>query len=256
MQRRGILQLIGGLFAARFGAAAVAAPLPDSAAAIPYPRIETSGSKALAEWERLRRAGTGWPVIIGNDEALELLGEHFEAVGDAESVESILEAAGKMRLHEELLARTDEERLPEADKPALIGKWPDVPPAESGLTVTGDIVTGKPFDRVHILLIPTADGAEVPAYLRWGNWNDCPHPALHVALLRSWNARFGAELVGLSGDVLNIRAKRRPATREEALALAWEQYLYCADIVEQGVETTSALAAALMETDWWFFWWD
>jgi hypothetical protein len=62
--------------------------------------------------------------------------------------------------------------------------------------------------------------------------------------------------VGLSHDVVNIRVRRKPATRAEALDLAREQYAYCSDIIEQGVGTVSALAAALMENDWWYFWWD
>jgi len=65
-----------------------------------------------------------------------------------------------------------------------------------------------------------------------------------------------AELVGLSHDVMNVRVQRRPRTREAALELAREQYVYCSDIVDQGVQTLSALAAVLMESDWWYFWWD
>jgi hypothetical protein len=53
-------------------------------------------------------------------------------------------------------------------------------------------------------------------------------------------------LVGLSHDVVNIRVRRRPKTRGEALDLAREQYSYCSDIVDQGVGTLNALAAALM----------
>ncbi|HEX7587301.1 MAG TPA: DUF4253 domain-containing protein [Anaerolineae bacterium] len=97
--------------------------------------------------------------------------------------------------------------------------------------------------------------AAVP-YLRWGNWKDCPAPEYHVAALRSWRDRFGAELIGSGHDVMNIGVRRRPTNRAEALDLAREQYSYCSDIVEQGVGSLSALAAALMEHDWWFFWWN
>jgi hypothetical protein len=55
---------------------------------------------------------------------------------------------------------------------------------------------------------------------------------------------------------LNVRVARRPETRDEALALARLQYDYCDDIVEQGVETLSALGSSLMAHDWWYFWWD
>lgn len=257
MRRRGVLRLLGGLLAAPLASRAVArVALPAGASAIPYPRVETNGAGALAEWERLRLAGKGWPVIIGDDQALALVGEQFGAEGNLASVESILEAARKVRLPRDLYGRLGTERLSDEDKAALAGEWPSAPPESAGLTVTIDLQNGKPFERVHILLIPTDDGAEVPAYLRWGGWNECPDPAMHVAVLRDWHARYGVELVGLGSDVMNLRAQRRPATRDAALGLATEQYFYCIDIVEQGVGSTSALAAALMTGDWWFFWWD
>ena len=42
----------------------------------------------------------------------------------------------------------------------------------------------------------------------------------------------------------------------EALDLAREQYAYCPDLVDQGTETLSALAASLLKDEWWHFWWD
>lgn len=136
------------------------------------------------------------------------------------------------------------------------GEWPADPPPSTGLTVATDILTGKPLANVHIALVPTDDWTTVPAYLRWGGWNDCPPPEVHVAALRAWHARYDLQLVGLNLDTMNLRAAKRPTTREEALALAHEQYAYCTDIVEQGTGTYSVLAAALMSDDWWFFWWD
>jgi len=137
-----------------------------------------------------------------------------------------------------------------------IGTWPDAPqPAGPGLSVVYDL-KGKPLDRVHILLIPTQEGAAVPAFLRWGGWNACPAPEYQVAALRAWHERYGAELIGISGDVINLRVARRPTTRDAAMDLAREQYLYCEDIVDQGVGALAPLAATLMQEDWWFFWWD
>lgn len=122
--------------------------------------------------------------------------------------------------------------------------------------MTYDILTRKPLDRVFIALVPTSDGTEVPAYFRWGNWNGCPAPQFHVAALRSWRDRYGAELVSLGADVMDIRVARRPETPDAAMALAREHYEYCNDIVDQGTGTISELAAMLMDTDWWYFWWD
>lgn len=137
-----------------------------------------------------------------------------------------------------------------------VGDWPAAVSVEaSSLTLAND-VHGQPLDKVHILLIPTDESAAVPAYLRWGGWNACPSPEYHVAALRSWHRRYGAELVGIGGDVLNLRVTRRPKDRGEALALAREMYLYDEDIVSQGTETFAVLGATLMASDWWFFWWD
>ena len=137
-----------------------------------------------------------------------------------------------------------------------IGEWPSEQPLSTGLTIATDILTEKPAPKVDIALIPPDDWTHIPAYLRWGNWNDCPPPEMHVAALRSWRDRYGIELVGLSSDTMNLRATTRPATRPEALALAREQYAYCTDIIDQGVQTYSTLAASLSSDDWWYFWWD
>jgi hypothetical protein len=111
------------------------------------------------------------------------------------------------------------------------------------------LAISRPLEKVQIVILPTDDSSTIPAYLHWGHWNGCPAPEYHIAALRSWRERFGAELVGLSHDVMNVRVQSRPPTREAALELAREQYVYCSDIVDQGVQTLSALAAVLMESD-------
>jgi len=137
-----------------------------------------------------------------------------------------------------------------------IGDWPDTPYTSAGLSVANDIRTGRPLQKVLIGLAPTDDWTTIPAILRWGGWNGCPAAEYHVAAMRSWRDRYGAELIGMSFDTIDMRVAARPKTREEALALARDQYLYCPDNIDQGVGTYSALAAVLMQSDWWFFWWD
>jgi hypothetical protein len=75
-------------------------------------------------------------------------------------------------------------------------------------------------------------------------------------MLRSWHDRYGAELVSMGADTVELRVTRRPASRDEALALAREHYAYCSDTVDQGTQDLATLAAMLMASDWWFFWWD
>jgi hypothetical protein len=133
------------------------------------------------------------------------------------------------------------------------GEWPSRPPEAPSIS---DLYRDIPDEKIYIAVAPTEDWTTLPAHLHWGGWNACPAPEYHVAALRSWRDRYGAELVGLSGDVMNLRVARKPKTREEALALAREHHVYCNDTIDQGVGTLSALAAAVMVNDWWFFWWD
>jgi hypothetical protein len=146
-------------------------------------------------------------------------------------------------------------RLVVGPREPRVGTWPSEPPWLPWLTVAYDR-RGNPHHRVHIVVLPTGEGASVPAYLGWGGWNTNPPAEYHVAALRSWRTRYGAELVGVSSDVMNLKVSSRPATRDEALALAREQYEYCSDIVDQGDGTLAALASMLMSSDWWYFWWD
>lgn len=230
--------------------------LPD----LPYRRIEVPGVVALAEWQRLRDAGQGWPVVIGGDEAMSQIAEQL-AYPERRPAADILRAAARLS-HPSGLARmraaewdaTPAERREE--EAAMTGTWPRQPEAIPTLDVAIEPRSRQPYARVHILVIPTRSGWEVPAYLGWGGSNECPNPEYHVAALRSWQERHGAELIGLGGEVMNLRVRTRPATRAAALALAREQYLYCPDITEQGLDSYAALAAALMASDWWYFWWD
>jgi hypothetical protein len=74
--------------------------------------------------------------------------------------------------------------------------------------------------------------------------------------MRYWKERYGAEIVSLSGDVIECAVQKPPRTIEDSIELAWEQYWYCSDIVDQGTQTIMNLAAGLMNSDYWFFWWD
>ena len=236
--------------------------------AFPFERIVVNGNEAMTEWSRLRREGHCWPVIAGDDQELIRLAEQWSL--DDISAEEILAKAAELRHPERLIAMRKAEteaaiaflvehgERVEDDRRPPLGEWPgpeEVAP-NRGNSLTHDVRTGAPLERVHILLVPTTRGHEVPAWLRWGGWNECARPEYHVAALRCWHADFGAELVSLGGDVLELRVAQRPADREEALRLAREHYIYCNDIVDQGTENLSMLAAVLMASDWWFFWWD
>jgi hypothetical protein len=239
---------------------------------VPYEIVEASGENALATWEELKNAGRGAPVVLGEDDLDNLLFP-FDPMERArlKPIEEILAAAEAINFPDDLhRLRRDEEvaamvdlgiiaspaDFDDKELEAPLGDWPTETSYGSGLSVAYDTLTGQPRPMVHIALIPTDDPTAIPAYMQWGNFNQCPSPAYHVAALRAWRDRYGAELVGLGADTINLRVSRKPETREEALELARAQHAYCNDIIDQGVGSYRKLAAGLMASDWWFFWWD
>jgi hypothetical protein len=249
-------------------------------AQFPFPRIECAGTEALAKWEELKRSGRGTPVVIGDDESIVTMMDQL-APGTGvfpgpRPASEILAAAAKIQFPEDLHAyrRAQEEaavaavREMQKKDPSIalalpgnqtiytppLGDWPEEAPEMPRLSIADGF--DKPLPKVSIATIPTTDWTEIPAYLNWGNWNACPPPEYHVAAWRLWRERYGIELVGLSFDTINFRGAHPPQSRDEALALARVQYDYCNDLIEQGAETLSNLASALMASDWWYFWWD
>lgn len=86
-------------------------------AGLKYERVAVPGDKALAEWDRLRAAGRGWPVIIGGDEQLERIADQF-SIGDP-AVAGTTAPEIKVRSFEEILTKAAEISFP-----ADLGKWP------------------------------------------------------------------------------------------------------------------------------------
>jgi Domain of unknown function (DUF4253) len=105
-------------------------------------------------------------------------------------------------------------------------------------------------------LIPTSDSWEVPAYLpvQANEWD--PPLAVHVAMMKYWNERWGAELVAMVPGIVEMRVLQPPKSLDEALALAMEQYIYCPDLTDQQVGSIQRLAKILINGHVWQFWWD
>jgi hypothetical protein len=216
-------------------------------------RVRVPGRQAIATWEKLRTAidRTGyWPVVVGTNEAARILDDVRSGV-EARTPASVLEAADRVDVEAWLAARREEDpHEPEE------GEWPSRPAPNESFSVHADVLTRKPHAEVWLALVPTPRSSDVPAFLPFGAWNECPADEVHVAMLRRWEKAYGAELVCLSNDVMELRVPRRPAQRDEAMRLAREQYVYCVDVVDQGVGDLAALAADRMVSPVWYFWWD
>jgi hypothetical protein len=240
------------------------------------------GAEAVAGWARLKEEGRGWPVIVGNDENLCGIAERLEMLPmDRPPLAQVLEAAHEIRHPDGLIAYNAEQtarareflsrsgfkpswvveraglwvgtvlsHLTPTSSPDRLTKMPEAP------VVCLELSTGAYLRLVHLLLIPTEDWTTVPAHLRWGGWNTCPPDQYHVAALRSWRDRFGAEMVAIGRDSIALRIARPPATGAEAIELAGELHAYCPDLVEQGAGTVRRLATRLLGQPWWHLWWD
>ena len=94
------------------------------------------------------------------------------------------------------------------------------------------------------LLVPACTIEEALVVIRFGNFNACPDTAFHVAMLRKWQQRYGAELAYMGHDLLCVTLARVPETAEE-LADA-----------RRDVSMMSADESSDVRSYVWRFWWD
>ncbi len=221
----------------------------------------TAGEHALARWQTLRNVveHTGhWPVLLGGDTSIEAHAASFGRKGAQATIATILDdaqrfdAAGWMQ--HELDMRYEEE--PEFSVGEMVGEWPDDAPGNNQFMIPIDYKTQLPLPKSYIGLVPTSMSWQVPTYLRFGDWNYCPKPAIHSAVLRYWEQQYGAEIVGCSFDTIELRITRPPNDQPSALKLAHEQFAYCPDVVEEDTGALTEHAASLLKSGVWLFWWD
>jgi len=217
---------------------------------LPFEVERVPGTAALEKREVLLAERRGYPLIAGSPENLEALGEGDESGG---SGAVCVHDATRIDVNDWLTQRVaaDPEYYEEEH-----GDWPLGVRPTSTFTGPTDVVSGQPLAEVAILLVPAVESWHVPCVLGYGNWNECPTPAEHSAILKRWQERHGATLVTMTQDTIELVVERPVQSREDALGLAREQYIYCPDIVQQGTETIERLAASLVEATAWFFWWD
>ncbi len=199
-----------------------------------------------------------WPFVIGQEETVELLEDNLEM--DDRDVDSIITASMShdvMELFKSLQKEHAVDAFDEEDDwTEVVGEWPSGDVANQGLTLNTNIMNGEVLNRAAIGYASVKENWQIPAFLKYGNWNDCPPAEVHCSVHRYWSERYGARIVGMSSDAIECVVDRPPTTKEDAIELAMQQYGYCYDIVEQGTETILNLAATLLNGKNWYFWWD
>lgn len=114
-------------------------------------------------------------------------------------------------------------------------------------------------ENTRIGLFPAERGADAITSAGWlGPVNYVADTALLSAVLRDWENRFGARLLGAGFATLRVSVAAPPSTREEALRVAAEHLAFCPDNIWQGEETGTLAGYAdhLVGEDTWHFWWD
>jgi len=223
----------------------------DTPSLFPFSHLVVNGRDAQKEWATRVGIEGMTPVIMGGVEDLELLCRLIDE--SEQSPEQIIEDAGRIDIQAWFESRVAADPDYYSVEP---GEWLSDSEKHRGFSLHLDELTQRPKRKVVLGLFPTECTWEIPAHTKFGGWNECPEPAFHVALHKRWNRIYGSEIVCLSSEVIECSVRTPPKSKEAALLLAREQFLYCPDLVHQGSESIERLAAALLNSKTWFFWWD
>lgn len=226
-------------------------------------RLEVAGGAgALETWTALRdrhpRTGL-WPIVLG---------------GDPQVVDQLT-----WRL--DMLAR-DAPGIPSPDAvppaPELFVEWMgdpaqddylnDVPRHLARLSDDADNIAARVAGRadadavqalrspvVQVALVPAGHGWEVPALLAWsGAERDHIGGPEHLSVLQFWHQHYGADLVALGLERMELLVEHPPDDARSAFELAVQHYAYCPALMDNLVPAIGALAATLFGRHWLFDW--
>ena len=120
-----------------------------------------------------------------------------------------------------------------------------------------ELVDEEEKGEMLLLQIPTDDPADIPAYLPFGGWNDCPDAETQLAFTHYWREKYGAIPAALDGaDCLEFLVERPVTDPVEAKKVAVEQFAFCSDLPFQVFEDVEQLAEFIHQSRQWYFWWD
>jgi hypothetical protein len=222
----------------------------------PVYTLRTPPENVMALWQMLEKAKaeTGYsPVFFGDYDSVH---RHWEAQETRETPEAYLSLATAFNARKWL--QKEWQSLVDGMPEDMMGQMPQQTRSitqfsfESLVRARDDNVS----QDVFIGLLPTTNRWKIPALLPFGCWNDCPCPEFQVAVHQYWFDTYEAEIVAITSNTLVCRVGKPVKTHESAVHLAREQTAYCSDIVLQGVGRLNRLAANLVGSTYWHFWWD
>ncbi|WP_190820985.1 DUF4253 domain-containing protein [Saccharopolyspora pogona] len=136
-------------------------------------------------------------------------------------------------------------------------------PARGGnLLADPDVLANQQLPRfidadTRLALVPVQRGADVLTALGWsGAANHVSRTAGLSAMARSWEERFGARLLRLGPDRLDLSVAAPPQDPDHAAAVAAEHWTFCPDRIIQETGTIGAYAQEIRGRRTWSFWWE
>lgn len=198
------------------------------------------------------------PILLTSDEK----GENYFFYGpnDASQLDD-LDAA-------EILAGLWERRMPSDDEEdgdhlaAVRGPFSGVfpglaPPEDTRLSMAQLHEAIRSLPAAPIGLVPAARPADVLPAVGWLATDQFQTTLPIAAVLRSWEARFGARLLAVGpGARIRLLVERPPRTTEAAQAVAAEHFAFCDECAGQGLRDIPGITASLVNAPTWTFWWD
>jgi predicted DNA-binding WGR domain protein len=204
-------------------------------------------------WRALARAfgETGlWPLIMEIEVTPEGMADMFMETGDGSGdARTVLG-----RWWSEGLGLEDE--FDEATYAPLGRRFPGLARATAG-DRTADIEALVSGLTGHLGLVAVERPADVLGATSWqGAVNYDLEPLDMSTVLRSWEDRFDAYVVGLGWATLVVAVGNPPQDRKAAIGIAAEHLPFCPDNIWQGVGTVGEYADELVQERLWHFWWD
>ena len=114
----------------------------------------------------------------------------------------------------------------------------------------------------HLGLVAADRPADVPAVVGWSvfgiNETGPGSRSLQIsAVLRSWEARYGARPLRIGNDAtLRVLVERPPQAKAAAQHIAAEHLAFADECNGRSGYTVADLGAALIDAPIWSFWWD
>ena len=227
------------------------------------PKKGLSSEKITELYEKAleKSQGTGtFPVIAVSGERLKeaLLAGYEDAGGKEKYLRKMLDAdtSGgeiflKKRFEEEMSGCADDDEMREG----IYGDFPeDLQPQKYFYSLSEDDLDDD--EELLILNVPAEKPWQIFAHIPFGGWNDCPYDEDIMSVCRLWYEKYGALPAVIHSDIIQMYLPEPVTDREEAVKIAEQQFAFCGDCVYQGVGSINALAASVIGSNVWFFWWD